>query len=89
MDHFHVLRLVGLEVWRSDTGDVDFIWSDDVLADAVVARAYLEVTTPWKGRAISALAIFAGLAAVVLSFRWGIGPWGRRWSRSRQRLGAA
>lgn len=71
---------------RSDTGDVDFIWSDDVLANPAVVNAYLEVKTLWQGRVMSVLAMLVGVAAIVLSLRWRIGPWGRLWGRWRPRL---
>ncbi len=58
---------------RSDTGDVDFIWSDEVRKNPAVVNAYLEVKTLWPGRVISLLAILVGIAAIALSLRWRIG----------------
>lgn len=73
---------------RSDTGDVDFIWPDDVLENPAIVNAYLEVKTLWQGRVMSVLAMLAGVAAVALSLRWRVGPWGRLWGRWRQRARA-
>ena len=68
---------------RSDTGYVDFIWSDDVFADPAVAHAYLEVTSLWPGRVLSVLALLVGVAAIALARRWGLGFRGSRgtWRR--------
>ena len=72
---------------RSDTGD--FIWSDDVLENPAVVNAYLEVKTLWQGRVMSVLAMLVGVAAIALSLRWRIGPWGRWWGRWQGRLRVA
>lgn len=55
---------------RSDTGDVDYLWPDEVRDDPAVATAYLEVTTLWKGRVFSVVAILAGIAAIAFAWRW-------------------
>jgi hypothetical protein len=67
---------------RSDTGVVDFRWPAGVRADPAVMRAYVEVTSLWPGRCFSALALLAGVAAIVLGLRW------RRARASRYRGGS-
>jgi hypothetical protein len=71
---------------RSDTGDVDFIWPDEVLSNPEVVSAYLEIKTRWEGRVISVMAILAGIFGIVLSVRWRVGPvqW---WKRQQMRRG--
>ncbi len=62
---------------RSDTGDVDFIWPDEIRSNPAVTTAYLEIKTLWPGRVISLLGIMVGIAVIALMRRWRMRPWSR------------
>lgn len=68
---------------RSDSETIDFRWPPEVVENPATVRAYVEVQTLGPGLARFTGAVLVGLGAIALSFRWGMGPWGRRWRKRR------